>query len=102
MIEIQMLENFKRIRNHFSIPSFLYGTAWKEEKTQEFTVQALQNGFEGIDTANQRKHYFEEGAGLGIHKFLKISGKERRDLFIQTKFTPAHSQDQRKPYNETD
>ncbi|WP_115707478.1 aldo/keto reductase family protein [Legionella sainthelensi] len=84
------------------IPPFLYGTAWKEERTQELTYKALQNGFTGIDTANQRKHYFEEGVGLGIQQFLEVSEKQRTDLFLQTKFTPASSQDHRKPYDEKD
>jgi diketogulonate reductase-like aldo/keto reductase len=80
----------------------LYGTAWKEERTQELVVQALNAGFTGIDTANQRKHYFEEGVGLGIQQFLQTSQKKREDLFIQTKFTYATGQDHRKPYNELD
>ncbi|AWN74281.1 aldo/keto reductase [Legionella anisa] len=97
-----MLEAFKNNLNHVSVPPFLYGTAWKKEKTQMLTLQALENGFIGIDTANQLKHYFEEGVGLGIQQFLKNTGKSRSDLFLQTKFTPAHSQDHNKPYDETD
>lgn len=97
-----MLENYKRSINKFSLPAFLYGTAWKEEDTQALTLKALQNGFEGIDTANQRKHYFEEGVGLGIQEFLKSSGKKRSDLFLQTKFTSSSGQDHRKPYSDLD
>ncbi|HHT0591815.1 TPA: aldo/keto reductase family protein [Legionella anisa] len=97
-----MLEAFKHNLNHVGVPPFLYGTAWKKEKTQMLTLQALENGFIGIDTANQLKHYYEEGVGLGIQQFLKNTGKSRSDLFLQTKFTPAHSQDHNKPYNETD
>jgi hypothetical protein len=41
-------------------PNFLYGTAWKERKTRRLTRMAVQAGFQGIDTANQRKHYLEE------------------------------------------
>ncbi|MCE0723739.1 MULTISPECIES: aldo/keto reductase family protein [Legionella] len=95
-----MLEAFKHNLNHVSVPPFIYGTAWKKEKTQILTLQALENGFIGIDTANQLKHYFEEGVGLGIQQFLKNTGKSRSDLFLQTKFTPAHSQDHNKPYDE--
>lgn len=84
------------------IPAMLYGTAWKEKRTQELTVNALNSGFIGVDTANQRKHYFEEGVGLGIQQFLKISKKTRNDLFLQTKFTFADGQDHRKPYDEFD
>lgn len=97
-----MPESWKHTMHDIIIPPFLYGTAWKEEKTQELTFQALQNGFTGIDTANQRKHYFEEGVGLGIQQFLNTTGKKREALFLQTKFTPASSQDHRKPYDEKD
>ncbi|KTD11108.1 oxidoreductase,aldo/keto reductase family [Legionella gratiana] len=97
-----LLESWEHSLHNTIIPPFLYGTAWKEERTQELTYQALQNGFTGIDTANQRKHYFEEGVGLGIQQFLKISGKKRTELFLQTKFTQASSQDHRKPYDERD
>jgi len=83
-------------------PAILYGTAWKENNTEALTFQALNAGFIGIDTANQRKHYFEKGVGLGIQQYLKTSGKTRQDLFLQTKFTSAHGQDHRKPYNEAD
>ena len=84
------------------IPLILYGTAWKEDRTQELVVQALNAGFTGIDTANQRKHYFEEGVGLGMQQFLQMNQKKREDLFIQTKFTFAAGQDHRKPYNDHD
>lgn len=84
------------------IPSFLYGTAWKEERTRELVVDALNAGFTGIDTANQRKHYFEEAVGLGIQHYLNLNHKKRNDLFIQSKFTYASGQDSRKPYNEND
>ncbi|MHA2502907.1 MAG: aldo/keto reductase family protein, partial [Candidatus Kariarchaeaceae archaeon] len=80
-------------------PFFMYGTAWKEDKTEELTLLALQNGFRAIDTANQRKHYYEEGAGNGIHKFLETEKMSREDLFIQTKFTYKAGQDHRLPYD---
>ena len=38
-----------------SIPDFLYGTAWKEDRTPLLTELALRMGFRGIDTANQRR-----------------------------------------------
>src|SRR3989344_8388844 len=83
-------------------PTFIYGTAWKEEKSADLTYQALSAGFRAIDTANQRKHYFEEGVGLGIAKFLKEKGMPREELFLQTKFTYANGQDHRKPFDEND
>ncbi len=96
-----VLDDFKKKKSDIVIPSMLYGTAWKEDNTQKLVFNALQAGFQGIDTANQRKHYFEEGVGLGIQQFLKISSIVRSDLFLQTKFTFADGQDHRKPYDES-
>jgi diketogulonate reductase-like aldo/keto reductase len=73
----------------------MYGTAWKEERTQALTAQALSAGFRAIDTANQRKHYFEAGVGAAI----AASAIPRGELFLQTKFTSVDGQDQRLPYD---
>jgi diketogulonate reductase-like aldo/keto reductase len=48
------------------VPRFLYGTAWKEERTLPLTELALRLGFRGIDTANQRRHYYEAAVGQAI------------------------------------
>lgn len=89
-------------RDNLSIPQILYGTAWKEDNTERLVTQALTLGFNGIDTANQRKHYVEESVGFAVQKFLKASQKTRADLFLQTKFTPVSGQDHRLPYDEFD
>lgn len=80
-------------------PSFIYGTAWKEDRTEALVIDALHSGFTGIDTANQRKHYFEAAVGKGIAAFLKESDLTREDLFLQTKFTYQNGQDHRLPYD---
>ena len=77
----------------------MYGPAWKEEATADLTYKALKAGFRAIDTANQRKHYFEEGVGSGIKRFLSESDLTRDDLFLQTKFTYERGQDHRLPYD---
>jgi diketogulonate reductase-like aldo/keto reductase len=82
--------------------SFLYGTAWKEEKTSDCVYKALKAGFRGIDTANQRKHYFEQGVGEGLKQAYKELGLSRDNLFLQTKFTYERGQDHRLPYNPND
>ena len=46
-----------RMSRENSIPPFLYGTAWKEDRTAALTQLALRAGFRGVDTANQRRHY---------------------------------------------
>src|SRR6266436_921312 len=87
--------------NEIDIPTFLYGTAWKAEKTETLAYQALEMGCAGIDAANQRKHYDEEGVGRAIKRFLETGTKKREELFVQTKFTFANGQDHRKPYDES-
>lgn len=82
-------------------PQIMYGTAWKEDATEELVTQAINIGFRAIDTANQRKHYFEEAVGKAIAKVIK-NGVPREDLFIQTKFTYTSGQDHRLPYNASD
>jgi diketogulonate reductase-like aldo/keto reductase len=77
------------------IPTFLYGTAWKEDETERLVRLAIDAGFRGIDTANQRRHYFEAAVGAAI----KASGVSRDQLFLQTKFTYLDSQDDRLPYD---
>jgi len=76
-------------------PTFMYGTAWKEQGTQELVRLALGAGFRAVDTANQRKHYFEAGVGAALAE----SGIARGELFLQTKFTFAGGQDHRIPYD---
>ncbi len=82
-----------------AIPTLIYGTAWKEERTEELTALALKTGFRGIDTANQRRHYVEAAAGAAIAAAIASGAVAREDLFIQTKFTYARGQDHRLPYD---
>lgn len=86
--------------NGLSVPTFLYGTAWKEESTQRCVKKALEAGFRGIDTANQRKHYDEAGVGAALREAYEAGVLTRKDLFLQTKFTHRAGQDQRLPYDE--
>jgi diketogulonate reductase-like aldo/keto reductase len=81
------------------VPAFLYGTAWKEERTAALTKLALSTGFVGIDTANQRKHYVEAGVGEAVAAAIAEGRVTRADLFLQTKFTYARGQDHRLPYD---
>jgi len=81
------------------IPAFLYGTAWKEEETERLTRLALEAGFRGVDTANQRRHYFEAGVGAAVKKAIASGVVRREELFLQTKFTYAGGQDHRLPYD---
>ncbi len=81
------------------VPDFLYGTAWKEDRTPALTELAVRMGFRGIDTANQRRHYFEAGVGQGLASAYRAGVVTRADLFLQTKFTYQPGQDHRLPYD---
>jgi diketogulonate reductase-like aldo/keto reductase len=86
------------------IPRILYGTAWKKDDTESLVRTALFQGYRGIDTACQPKHYHEAGVGAGVASFLDgnaSTGKfARGDLYLQTKFTPLSGQDPvRIPYD---
>ena len=81
------------------MPRILYGTAWKKERTASLVERALRAGFRGVDTACQPKHYDEAGVGSGIAKAL-ASGLDRREIYLQTKFTSLDGQDPRRiPYD---
>ncbi|ULA63312.1 MAG: Putative 2,5-diketo-D-gluconic acid reductase [Nitrospira sp.] len=84
--------------NGISIPSFMYGTAWKKEATSQLVQQAVAEGFTAIDTANQLIHYQEALVGAALLEIAK-QGVTRESLFLQTKFTSVNGQDHRTPYD---
>ena len=65
-------------------PQLVYGTAWKEDATEEHTLHALRHGFVAIDTANQPKHY-NEAMAARAHRIAEEW--YRKPMWIQTKFT---------------
>jgi diketogulonate reductase-like aldo/keto reductase len=81
------------------VPSIMYGTAWKEERTQALTSEAIACGFRAIDTANQRRHYVEAGVGAATRTAVALGSVTREQLFLQTKFTDRRGQDHRLPYD---
>ena len=83
-----------------AVPGFLYGTAWKEDRTAALTELALRTGFRVIDTANQRRHYHESAVGKGLAAAYRAGIVTRAELFLQTKFTYRAGQDHRLPYAE--
>ena len=96
-----LLDNLLLHGKH-AIPAFLYGTAWKKDKTADLVYQAICSGFRGIDTAAQPKHYREDLVGQGIRQALSEDKISRDQLFVQTKFTSINGQDPNKmPYDPT-
>jgi diketogulonate reductase-like aldo/keto reductase len=93
------MHNQSLIIDGVRVPCFLYGTAWKEQETQRLTGLALRQGFRGIDTANQRRHYDEAAVGRAVAAAVEDGLLARSDLFLQTKFTFRRGQDHRLPYD---
>jgi diketogulonate reductase-like aldo/keto reductase len=82
-------------------PGIIYGTAWKGPDTERLVTLAIRQGFRGVDTACQPKHYNEAGVGAGLAASL-ASGLSRGDFYLQTKFTTVSGQDPgRIPYDPT-
>ena len=84
--------------NQISLPSFMYGTAWKKDATTRLVQLAVESGFTAIDTANQLIHYQEALVGDALQSLAR-KGVKREELFLQTKFTSAEGQDHRTPYD---
>lgn len=82
------------------VPTFIYGTAWKKDDTARLTRLAIDAGFRGIDTANQRCHYFEAGVGEALADAFRAGHLKREVFFLQTKFTYVDGQDHRLPYDK--
>ena len=70
----------------------IYGTAWKKADTARLVTTAIQQGFRGIDTACQPRHYDEAGVGAGVAACLNET-LNRAELYLQTKFTSVSGQD---------
>lgn len=69
-------------RVYGKVPKFLYGTAWKKERTEELVYQALKAGFRGIDTAAQPRHYREDLVGKGIKRAIQDGIVTRKELYV--------------------
>ena len=82
-----------------AVPRLMYGTAWKEDRTQALVLNAIATGFRAFDTANQRKHYVEEEVGAAVRSAIGSGTVTQADLFLQTKFTYQRGQHHRLPYD---
>ena len=91
-------------------PTLKYGTAWKKgmscllvycahnwirqinnafvkDATADLVEKAILAGFRHIDTACQPRHYHEAGVGYGWTTAANSLGLERKDVWLQTKFS---------------
>src|SRR5260370_42051454 len=82
-----------------AVPRIMYGTAWKEDRTQSFGLEAIASGFRAFDTANQRKHYVKEEGSAPVRTEIASRTATQEDLHLQTKFTYQHLQHHCLPYD---
>jgi diketogulonate reductase-like aldo/keto reductase len=95
-----------------TIPVFVYGTAWKKDRSADLVYNAINAGFRAVDTAAQPRHYQEHLVGDGIRRAIADGIVRRKDLYVreivifnvldkktadhiqvQTKFSPISAQD---------
>ncbi|KAL5631750.1 hypothetical protein ACGC1H_007303 [Rhizoctonia solani] len=79
------------------LPKIIYGTAWKKDQTKALVTRAILQGFRGIDTACQPKHYREDLVGEALAELYEQNRVSREDVFIQTKYTPIGGHDRSQP-----
>ena len=71
---------------------------WLQVLRKHQISSELSQGFRAFDTANQRKHYHEQGVGDALKRSFG-KGLNRAAIFLQTKFTYRPGQDHRLPYD---
>ncbi|KAJ5795330.1 hypothetical protein N7457_001929 [Penicillium paradoxum] len=76
-----------------TVPVFIYGTAWKKDRSADLVYNAIKAGFRAVDTAAQPRHYEENLVGDGIRRAITDGIVTRTELYVQTKFSPVSAQD---------
>ena len=65
-----------------AVPVFIYGTAWKKDRSADLVYTAIRAGFRAVDTAAQPRHYQEELVGDGIRRAIIEGVVSRNDLYV--------------------
>jgi diketogulonate reductase-like aldo/keto reductase len=63
-------------------PPFIYGTAWKKDRTKTLVIEAVKAGFTAFDTAAQPKHYEEELVGNALRAVLTEGSLTREQIYV--------------------
>ena len=74
MADSEFVTTSERVRS----PGIIYGTAWKKMRTEELVRTAIGQGFRGIDTAGQPRHYDEAGVGAAVAACLNQALSRQR------------------------
>lgn len=64
------------------MPAFIYGTAWKKERTKELVKDAISAGFRRVDTAAQPRHYQEDLVGEALREAYSDGTVKREEIYV--------------------
>jgi diketogulonate reductase-like aldo/keto reductase len=70
-------------RLYDGIPAFIYGTAWKKDRTKELVKEAVAVGFRRVDTAAQPRHYQEALVGEALREAFTQGLLKREELYVR-------------------
>ncbi len=82
-----------------SLPAFLYGTAWKEERTAALVGTGAARGVSRDRYRQPAPALLGSRRGRRLGAAYRAGIVARADLFLQTKFTYQRGQDHRLPYD---
>jgi diketogulonate reductase-like aldo/keto reductase len=70
-------------------PSFIYGTAWKKNRTKRLVKEAIVAGFRRVDTAAQPRHYQEHLVGEALRELYSSGTVTRSDIYVRNEKTTS-------------
>ena len=92
------------LQNGQPLPPLVFGTGFRESGRRGHVDAALVIGYRAIDSASSRKFHDEELDGDQLLKGLQSTGMAMsiRDVFVQSKFTPAEWHIEPRPFGLND
>ncbi|KAH0597857.1 hypothetical protein MHUMG1_04229 [Metarhizium humberi] len=81
-------------------PFYIYGTAFKDDRTGELKALALKKGFRGVDSANYLSAYEQPSVGIAIEEALNRAALEK--LYAAATVKPEIAQNRFQEENEYD
>ena len=84
--------------SNMSTPDFMYGAAWKEDRTRGAHGTRATERFSRHRDSQQRRHYFEAGVGQGLSAPIAMARDAAR-CFSANQIHLPDGQDHRLPYD---
>lgn len=81
-------QSSQQSREPQSVPSILYGTAFKFDGTADLVKHALSCGYQGIDIAAVTRAYNEKLAGEALRSVVRSGSVRRDDVWVSPIASP--------------